>query len=73
MIALGLEGKAKEAYALHFKLMDITSAIFSENNPAGIKAVLSALNLCDATVRLPLVEATQVLKEKINTLVKVFQ
>ena len=43
MIRLGLEGKAKEAYAIHFQLMDITSLIFSENNPAGIKAVLEEL------------------------------
>ena len=65
MINYGLEGKAKEAYALHFKLMEITGLIFSENNPAGIKAVLEALKLCDATVRLPLVEATPQLKDNI--------
>ena len=39
MINLGLEGKAQEAYKLHFELMDIVSLIFSENNPAGVKAV----------------------------------
>lgn len=66
MIRLGLEGKAKEAYKLHFKLMDITSYIFSENNPAGIKAVLEALKLCGDSVRLPLVPATQKLKTKIK-------
>ena len=65
MINFGLEGKAKEAYALHFKLMDITSLIFSENNPAGIKAVFETLKMCDATVRLPLVEATSNLKKNI--------
>ena len=50
MIRLGLEGNAKEAYELHFKLMDVTSYIFSENNPAGIKAVLQQLSLCKDTV-----------------------
>ena len=40
MIHLGLEGNSKEAYKLHFNLMEITSLIFSENNPSGIKAVL---------------------------------
>lgn len=70
MINLGLEGKAKDAYELHFKLMDLTSAIFEENNPAGIKAVLQALGLCEDTVRLPLVPATDALKSKIKTLVK---
>ncbi|MBO6606802.1 4-hydroxy-tetrahydrodipicolinate synthase [Psychroserpens sp.] len=66
MIKLGLEGKAKEAYKIHFDLMDMTSLIFSENNPAGIKAVLEALNLSRSDVRLPLVEATDDLKNKIR-------
>ena len=66
MINLGLEGKAKEAYEIHFKLMDLTSLIFSENNPAGIKAVLEALDLSKSTVRLPLVEASKELKQNIK-------
>ncbi|WP_452226512.1 4-hydroxy-tetrahydrodipicolinate synthase [Lacinutrix cladophorae] len=72
MINLGLEGKAKEAYALHFKLMDITGLIFAENNPAGIKAVFQALNMCSSSVRLPLVEASNVLKQNIKEALKVF-
>ena len=66
MIRLGLEGKAKEAYDLHFKFMEITGLIFEENNPAGIKAVLEGLGLCGDAVRLPLVPATQGLKAKIE-------
>lgn len=66
MIKLGLEGKTREAYDLHFKFMEITSLIFEENNPAGIKAVLEELDLCRDTVRLPLVRATQGLKTKIK-------
>lgn len=72
MIRLGLKGNAKESYKLHFRLMEITNLIFSENNPAGIKAVLQALNLCKDVVRLPLVPATQALKEKIKTFIKHF-
>jgi 4-hydroxy-tetrahydrodipicolinate synthase len=70
MIQLGLEGKAKEAYQLHFKLMDITSQIFEENNPAGIKAVLEVLKLSSDAVRLPLVPATGGLKAKIRNSVQ---
>ncbi|WP_204345441.1 4-hydroxy-tetrahydrodipicolinate synthase [Psychroserpens algicola] len=70
MINLGLEGKAKEAYSIHFELMDLTSLIFSENNPAGIKAVLEALDLSKSLVRLPLVEATGELKQKIKVALK---
>ncbi|MGB6267936.1 MAG: 4-hydroxy-tetrahydrodipicolinate synthase [Olleya sp.] len=66
MINLGLEGKTKEAYALHFKMMEIINLIFEENNPAGIKAVLNNLNLCNKIVRLPLVPATEQLQSKID-------
>ncbi|MCK0125541.1 4-hydroxy-tetrahydrodipicolinate synthase [Gelidibacter sp. F2691] len=66
MIRLGLEGKAKEGYAIHYLLMEVTSFIFEENNPAGIKAVFEALGLCGATVRLPLVVASDALKSKIK-------
>ena len=69
MIKLGLKGDAKASYKIHFELMEITSLIFSENNPAGIKAVLEHLGLCSAKVRLPLVEATQDLKMKIDRVV----
>ncbi|WP_406684131.1 4-hydroxy-tetrahydrodipicolinate synthase [Seonamhaeicola sp. MEBiC1930] len=66
MIRLGLKGDAKAAYILHFKLMDVIGYIFEENNPAGIKAVFEALNLCADTVRLPVVPASSELKEKIK-------
>lgn len=66
MIRLGLKGEAKKAYELHFKLMDVTAQIFEENNPAGIKAVFEVLGLAQDTVRLPLVVASKVLKEKIS-------
>lgn len=72
MIRLGLKGNAKEAYKLHFKLMDVIGYIFEENNPAGIKAVFEALNLCADTVRLPVVPASNELKEKIQGFVNNF-
>lgn len=69
MINLGLKGEAKKAYQIHFKLMDVVSYIFEENNPAGIKAVFEALNLCKDAVRLPLVPASDSLKSKIKSFV----
>ena len=70
MIQLGIEGKAVEAYQIHKKFMEITKLIFKENNPAGIKAVLEHMNLCKDTVRLPLVPATNDLKNLINNYIK---
>ena len=62
MIRLGIKGKAKDAYRIHFEVMNLIKLIFSENNPAGIKAVLQGLEISESVVRLPLVEATSGLK-----------
>ncbi|WP_338358741.1 4-hydroxy-tetrahydrodipicolinate synthase [Yeosuana marina] len=72
MIRLGLQGDAKSSYEIHYRLMDVVGYIFEENNPAGIKAVFEALNLCQDTVRLPLVPASNRLKEKIKNFVANF-
>lgn len=67
MIRLGLKGEVKTAYDLHYKIADSIDYIFEEGNPVGIKAMFKSLDLCEATVRLPLVEASQELKSKINS------
>ena len=65
MIRLGLEGRANDAYSLHYDHSTLIDLIFEEGNPAGIKAVLEVLELCSCDVRLPLVCATNKLKTKI--------
>ena len=67
MINLGLQNKAKEAYKMQFKLADLTSLIFKEGNPAGVKCILKHKNICDKTVRLPLVSASKSLEKEIIT------
>ena len=66
MIRFGLSNDALSGQQLHTKLKTITNLIFSENNPAGIKAVLQQLNICSDVVRLPLVSASEDLKIKIH-------
>ncbi|WP_420573132.1 4-hydroxy-tetrahydrodipicolinate synthase [Kordia sp.] len=66
MVRLGLAGNVKEANELHYKIMPSIDYIFEEGNPAGIKAVFEKLNLSTPTVRLPLVEASAALKQKLN-------
>ena len=72
LIELGLEGKNKEAYELHYRLMDVIGLIFEENNPAGIKSVLKARNIISDEVRLPLVPASDDLQQRIADFVKNF-
>ncbi|WP_442266145.1 4-hydroxy-tetrahydrodipicolinate synthase [Tenacibaculum sp. ZS6-P6] len=66
MIQLGLEGKTKEAYDLHYKVMDSIDLIFAEGNPAGIKSLLQKKGICLDEVRLPLVKASEELQTQIS-------
>ncbi len=70
MIRLGLKGDAKEAYKIHYQLMDMIGLIFEENNPAGVKALMNTMGICEKNVRLPLVEASAELQEKINIFIE---
>ena len=72
MIQLGLLGENKDAFDIHFKMMDIVDYIFVENNPAGIKTVLQELNICSNKVRLPLVKTSEELQSKIANFVTNF-
>jgi 4-hydroxy-tetrahydrodipicolinate synthase len=50
--------------------MEVINLIFSENNPAGIKAVLQRLELTSDNVRLPLIKASEKLQKEIANFVK---
>ncbi|RRQ48496.1 4-hydroxy-tetrahydrodipicolinate synthase [Maribacter algicola] len=65
MVGLGMDGNSEEAYELHYMMQEGMSLIFEEGNPAGIKAIFEILGICRASVRLPLLEATPGLKNKI--------
>ena len=66
MVSEALQGNYAVARPLHYSLVDITDMLFAEGNPAGIKYVLSLLNVCDPQVRLPLVGISEGLQQKIK-------
>ena len=70
MVQLAFDGKVKEAYAIHNKLVEITRLIFAEGNPCGIKAVLSEMGIVKNYLRLPLVKASEGLHETIKSEMK---
>lgn len=70
MIHLGLEGNKTAALRLQSKMVPGIDLIFQEGNPAGIKSLFEVLGLCNAKVRLPLVEASPALKNRISSFVK---
>ncbi|MEH6656217.1 4-hydroxy-tetrahydrodipicolinate synthase [Leeuwenhoekiella marinoflava] len=67
MMSQGLQGDFTEAYKKHYILMPAVDLIFAEGNPSGIKALLASKSVCSSSVRLPLVAATETLKQNIAT------
>ncbi|WP_210515186.1 4-hydroxy-tetrahydrodipicolinate synthase [Hymenobacter terricola] len=49
-----------------FRLLPLNPLMYEESNPVGVKAALEALGVCGAAVRLPLLEATGGLKDRIR-------
>jgi 4-hydroxy-tetrahydrodipicolinate synthase len=72
MVRLGLSKKVDEAYQLHYKIADAIDLIFEEGNPAGIKQIHKALGLSENTVRLPLVNVSDDLANRIDNFVQNF-
>jgi 4-hydroxy-tetrahydrodipicolinate synthase len=59
MVSHALKGNLFTARNLHFDLLDITNTLFEEGNPAGIKAALNILGICENVLRLPLTPLSQ--------------
>jgi len=66
MVQLAFEGKVKEAYKIHNKLVEMIRLIFAEGNPCGVKAVLVEKGIVKNYLRLPLVPASEGLYARIK-------
>ena len=72
MVRAGLKGEVAKAYELHYKIAPSIDLIFAEGNPAGIKALLAKKGMIQNHLRLPLVEASEGLTNKINQFIDSF-
>lgn len=72
MVRMGLDANVKQAYRLHYKIAPSIDMIFSQGNPAGIKSLLHCKGLCEETVRLPLVKASEELKKELRGFLEAF-
>ncbi len=68
MVSFGLSGNKEIANQLHNKLYDFYVPLYAEGNPVGIKACLELLGICKSQVRLPLVEASDAIKNELKSL-----
>ncbi|MFA6831055.1 MAG: 4-hydroxy-tetrahydrodipicolinate synthase [Bacteroidaceae bacterium] len=55
MVRLCLQGDNESALVIHRRFTELFNLLFVDGNPAGVKAMLSAMNLCQNKLRLPLV------------------
>lgn len=62
-----------KARRIHYGLTDIIKNIFTEGNPAGIKALLNMREITDNQVRLPLVPVSEQLYATLRAQFKAFQ
>jgi len=54
-----LKGNFRSAREIQFRYMEMIELLFTEGNPAGIKAMLSVLDICQNYLRLPLVSVSR--------------
>ena len=70
MVRHCLEGDFIGARKLHYELNDITDMLFAEGNPAGVKAALEILGICEKHVRLPLVDISAELRGRLKAAIE---
>ncbi|MFC5044656.1 4-hydroxy-tetrahydrodipicolinate synthase [Aquimarina hainanensis] len=69
MIRLGLAGETQKAFSELYKLLPAVDHAFAEGNPAGIKHMLKTKGVCGDAVRLPLINVSDELAEKIENFI----
>jgi 4-hydroxy-tetrahydrodipicolinate synthase len=58
------------AQKLHYEMLELIQLIFAEGSPAGIKAVLKQMAICEENVRLPLTPVSEALSIRIRDYLK---
>lgn len=67
---MALEGRNKEALALHRSLLELYGGLSLEGNPTAVKYCMSLIGLCSNEVRLPLFELSGSSKKVLEGLAK---
>ncbi len=70
MVRAALNGDYVEARRLHYSLYPLMKANFAESNPIVVKLALHEMGLIDNILRLPLVPASETLREPIREMLR---
>lgn len=65
-----LKNNFKAAREIQLRLLEIIELLFADGNPAGIKAFMSIMNLCNNNLRLPLVPVNRTVFTKIQKVIE---
>jgi 4-hydroxy-tetrahydrodipicolinate synthase len=66
MVNHSLKFNFKAAREIQFRFLEMTELLFTDGNPAGVKAILSIMNLCQNNLRLPLVAVNKPIYSRIQ-------
>ena len=70
MVRLALDNRWDEARSIHYSLLEIIDQLFIEGSPAGVKAALNILNICENQVRLPLTTVSRTTYSRLTELIR---
>lgn len=70
MVRLALNGDYANALKIHHRFTELFSLLFVDGNPAGVKAMLNLMSVCENVLRLPLVPTRITTFEKMSAVVK---
>ncbi|MBQ2459097.1 MAG: 4-hydroxy-tetrahydrodipicolinate synthase [Bacteroidaceae bacterium] len=70
MVRLALKGEYNTARTIHHKFAELFKLLFVDGNPAGVKAMLSEMNMIENQLRLPLVPTRLTTIEQISRIVR---
>ncbi|KGE71083.1 4-hydroxy-tetrahydrodipicolinate synthase [Spirochaeta lutea] len=70
MVTHALEGAVSQARALHYRLLPLFKAMFSDTNPIPVKYALSRLGRCEEIFRLPMCSPSEEVKQGIDQVLR---
>jgi len=70
IVSQSLKNNFKAAREIQFRYLEIIELLFVEGNPAGVKDMLSIMNLCHNFVRLPLVAVSRPVHTRIQKVIE---
>jgi 4-hydroxy-tetrahydrodipicolinate synthase len=66
IVSYSLKGNFKSAREMQFRMLEIIDLLFIEGNPSGVKAMLNIMNICQNSLRLPLVPVSRTIFTRIQ-------